>query len=143
MTLAPAKLAVYNFVSRKSSIRMTYSLDFRRRVMALYDEGMQTCEIVEIMGCSGAWARRLKQRRRETGTIAAQVPARIYTRVYQDRDEQRICDLIARRPDATLAEVVEAIGKPASLATACRTLARLELARKKSPRTRPNRIGPT
>jgi len=123
---------------------MTYSMDFRRRVMALYEQGTTTSEIVEIMGCSAAWARRLKQRYRETSSIEATVPEHAgIGRIYQDEDEQRIADLIARKPDATLAEVVEAIGKPASLSTACRTLARLDLRRKKSPPTPPSKTVPT
>jgi transposase len=122
---------------------MAYSMDFRERVMALYDEGMQTAEIVELMGCSAAWARRLKQRWRETGTLAPQQRQRdTYERIYQD-DEQRLIALIHDKPDATLAEVVEALAKPASLSTACRELARLGLMRKKSRLDPASRTGPT
>jgi transposase len=116
-------------------------MDFRKRVMALYDRGMRTAQIVEIMGCSAAWARRLKQRRREMGTVAPLASSREYPRIYQDQDERRIRELIASRPDATLAEVIQVIGKPASLPTVCRALARLELSRKKSRRMPRNRIG--
>jgi transposase len=122
---------------------MTYSMDFRRRVNALYEEGMQTSEIVEVMGCSASWARRLKQRERETGTLEATKPRRQGKRIYQADDERRIAALIQEKPDATLAEVVEALGKPASLATACRTLTRLDLPRKKSPPEPASRTGPT
>jgi len=122
---------------------MAYSMDFRQRVMALYDQGMQTAEIAELMGCSAAWARRLKQRRRESGSLAPQQRQRdTYARIYQN-DEQRLIALINEKPDLTLAEVVEALGKPASLSTACRTLARLGLSRKKSPPAPASRTGPT
>ena len=60
-----------------------------------------------------------------------------------DADEARIRELIRLKPDATLAEVALALAKPASLATVSRTLGRMELPRKKSPRTPPNATGPT
>jgi transposase len=122
---------------------MTYSLDFRSRVNALYDEGMATAEIAELMGCSRSWARRLRQRWRETGTLEAKTPVHRGKRTYLAEDEQRIAALIQAKPDATLVEVVEALGKPASLATACRTLVRLDLPRKKSPPDPASRTGPT
>lgn len=122
---------------------MAYSMDFRMRVNALYEEGMQSLEIAELMGCSVSWARRLRQRWREAGTLEAKTPVHRGKRTYEADDEQRIAALIKQKPDATLAEVVEAIGKPASLATACRTLIRLELPRKKSPPELASRTGPT
>jgi transposase len=64
-------------------------------------------------------------------------------RAYDDADEAAIRNLIKRRPDATLAEVAAAIGKPACEATVCRTLQRLNLPRKKSRRAPPSRTGPT
>ena len=64
-------------------------------------------------------------------------------RTYGDADEARIRELIRARPDATLAEVAQALAKPASPATVSRTLKRLQLPRKKSPRTRPSRAGRT
>jgi hypothetical protein len=64
-------------------------------------------------------------------------------RTYGDEDEAKIRELIKSRPDATLAEVAEALAKPASLATVSRTLGRLDLPRKKSPPTRRSGSGPT
>jgi hypothetical protein len=64
-------------------------------------------------------------------------------RTYGDADELMIRELIKHKPDATLAEVAEALAKPASLATVSRTLGRLDLPRKKSPRTPRSATGPT
>jgi len=108
-----------------------YSDDFRGRIAALYDEGYETAEVCDVMGCCPAFARRLMQRRRATGSIAPLIPTRPDRRAYDDADEQTIRDLIRRQPDATLAEVVAALGKPVHLSTAGRTLARLGLPRKK------------
>jgi transposase len=120
-----------------------YSMDFRERVVALHDEGMLTGEIAEMMRCSPAWVRRLMQRRRERGTIAPIQQRHPDQRAYKDEDETKIRRFIQEHPDATLREVAEAIGKPAHVATVCRTLQRLKLPRKKSPRTPRSRTAPT
>ncbi len=45
----------------------SYPQELRDRVLAAYDRGMMTKQIAELFQMSPAWARRLKQRRRETG----------------------------------------------------------------------------
>lgn len=123
---------------------MAYSMDFRERVARAHDESGSSADVAETHACSASWVRRLVQRRRETGSLAPRSTARVDDqRAYDDRDEAKIRKLIARQPDATLAEVAAAIGKPACPGTVCRTLARLNLPRKKSPRTRPSRAAPT
>jgi transposase len=119
-------------------------MDFRRAVARAYDECESSIEVAEQFGCSASWVRRLVQRRRERGTLEPLPTARHDDqRTYGDADERAIRELIRQRPDATLAEVAEALGKPAHVATVCRTLRRLDLPRKKSPRTRPSGTGPT
>ena len=117
-----------------------YSMDFRRRVIALYDEGMQTAEIAEVMGCCKPWARGLKQRLRETGSIAPTTPVRRSQRKYDDADEQKIRLLLKSKPDATLAEIIEHIGKKIAQGNLSRLLSRMNLPRKKSPPMPANRI---
>ena len=81
---------------------------------------------------------------RDTGSLDPKSTARTDDqRAYDDKDEAKIRALIKRRPDATLAEVAEAIGKPASPGTVSRTLKRLNLPRKKSRRTPPSGTAPT
>ena len=53
-----------------------YSMDLRRRVLTDCDAGMKTKAVAEKYGVSRTWVRWLKQRRRETGQIAARVPPR-------------------------------------------------------------------
>lgn len=123
---------------------MPYSMDFRLAVARAYDECGSSIEVAEQFGCSDCWVRRLIQHRRERGTLQPLSTARKDDqRSYNDADEQKIRELIRRKPDATLGEVIEAIGKPAHHSTASRTLARLGLGRKKSPRMPRNRIAPT
>jgi len=115
---------------------MAYSMDFRRSVARAYDECNSSIEVADQFNCSESWVRRLIQRRRERGTLEPLTTARHDNqRSYDDADEQAIRELIRRTPDATLAEVVEAIGKPVHPGTVSRTLKRLNLPRKKSQRT--------
>ena len=123
---------------------MAYSMDFRQAVARAYDEGGSSIEVAEQFGCCESWVRRLIQHRRERGTLEPLSTARHDDqRSYDDADEQAIRELIKRKPDATLAEVAEAIGKPAHPGTVSRTLSRLNLPRKKSPRTPPSKTGRT
>jgi len=123
---------------------MAYSMDFRHAVARAYDDCDSSIEVAEQFGCSASWVRRLIQHRRERGTLQPRTSARAdEQRTYDDADEATIRALIKARPDATLLEVAEALGKPAHASTVSRTLTRLRLPRKKSPPTRPNRSGPT
>jgi len=123
---------------------MAYSMDFRLSVARAYNESGSSAEVAEQHGCSESWVRKLMQHYRERGTLEPLTTARHDDqRCYNDDDEHKIRELIKRKPDATLAEVVEAIGKPAHPGTVSRTLTRMNLPRKKSPRTPPSKTGPT
>lgn len=120
---------------------MVYSMDFRKAVARAYDDCESSIEVAEQFGCHASWVRRLIQRRRERGTLQPMSSARKDDqRAYNDEDEEKIRKLIVAQPDATLAEVIEAMGKPVHPATASRTLDRLGLPRKKSPRMPRSRI---
>jgi transposase len=119
-------------------------MDFRRAAARAYDECGSSRDVAEQFGCSESWVRRLIQHRRERGTLEPRTTARHDDqRSYDDADEQAIRALIKRTPDATLREVAEVIGKPAHESTVSRTLTRLNLPRKKSPRTPPSGTGRT
>jgi transposase len=123
---------------------MAYSMDLRVRVVAAHAESGSSAEVAETFGCSESCVRRWTQQLRETGGLTPRSSARTGDqRAYDDADEAAIRELIRERPDATLAEVAEAIGKPACPGTVCRTLRRLGLPRKKSRRAPPSKTGPT
>jgi transposase len=123
---------------------MGYSMDLRERVARAHAESGSSAEVAETFGCSESWVRRVTQRLRDTGSLAPRSTARTDDqRTYDDADEARIRQLIKERPDATLAEVAAAIGKPVSPGTVSRTLKRLNLPRKKSRRTPPSGTAPT
>jgi transposase len=122
---------------------MSYSMDYRRVVAAAYDECESSAEVAEQFGCSESWVRRLIQRRREGGTLEPFQRKSPDQRAYDDADEQKIRELIREQPDATLAEVAALLAKPVHLCTVSRTLGRLGLPRKKSPRMPPSKIDRT
>ena len=123
---------------------MAYSMDLRERVARAHAESGSSAEVAETFGCSESWVRRVTQRLRETGSLSPRSAARTDDqRAYDDADEAKVRRLIKERPDATLAEVAEAIGKPVSPGTVSRTLKRLNLPRKKSRRTPPSATAPT
>ena len=76
-----------------------YCQDLRKRVLAAYDRGMQTKQIAKTLDVSGAWTRRVKQRRHETGEIAALPMGGV--RVVKI-DLEKLRELVAAQPDATI-----------------------------------------
>lgn len=112
-------------------------MDLRERVVAACDrhDGNRV-EIARRFGVSTAWIRRLLQRRRETGSIAAlpQNPGR--KPALDDRKMERLRRIVARRPDATLRELKERLGVKISDGAMIRALRVLKLTLKKS-RSRP------
>jgi transposase len=111
-----------------------YSMDLRSRVLKDSDAGLSSKELAERYHVSRAWVDALKQRRRETGSIAPRAQTKFRGRVLAGQ-EQRLAMLVAARPDATLAELRDALATAAGLATIWRELDRLQLTVKKN-RTR-------
>lgn len=111
-----------------------YSLDLRARVIKDADAGVTSKDLAERYHVSRAWVDALKQRRRETGSIAPRKQRKFRRRVLEGQ-EDRLRALVAAQPDATLAELRDALRTSAALATIWRELNQLELTIKKN-RTR-------
>jgi transposase len=109
-------------------------MDLRERVVRAWDASGDADEIAEIFGVSRAWVHRLVQRRRETGSIAPRKQTKFRERVLAGQ-EARLAALITARPDATLAELREALPTTAALSTLWLEIDRLGLTVKKN-RTR-------
>jgi transposase len=120
-----------------------YSLDLRRRVVSMCDEGEPTKAVAEAFEVSPAWVRRLKQRRRELKTIAPLVRKQPDQHKLNGKDRQRLKALVEQQPDATLAELNDRLGRKVGITTLWRALRELKLSLKKSPSTPPSRIGQT
>ena len=108
-----------------------YSLDLRRRVLKAWEASGDADDVAETFGVSRAWVHRLAQRERETGSIAPRKQTKFRSRVLAGQEE-RLRALIAGRPDATLAELREALPTTAALSTLWLEIDRLGVTVKKN-----------
>jgi|SRR4051812_48729733 transposase len=115
-----------------------YSQDLRDRVLAAYDRGLPTQRIADLFAVSKAWARRLKQRRRETGETAPRPSGG--ARVIKI-DMARLAELVVEQPDATLRELRDRLGVACGESAVCLALQRLGLSFKKRRSGRRSRTG--
>jgi transposase len=111
-----------------------YSLDLRNRVARAWDRKPDAEAVAAHYEVSRAWVHRLIQRRRETGSLAPRKQTKFRHRVLEGQ-ETKLRALILARPDATLAELREALPTAAALSTLWREIDRLGLTVKKN-RTR-------
>lgn len=109
-----------------------YSLDLRQRVVRVCDSGRPTAAVAARFEVSVAWVYRVLQRRRETGSIAPRKQTKFRGRSLSSDEEGRLVALITARPDATLAELQQALPTRAALSTLWRTIDRLGLTVKKT-----------
>src|SRR5436305_12082084 len=93
-----------------------YSMDLRKRVARAWDANPDADAIAAKYEVSRAWVHRLIQRRRETGSLAPRKQHKFRSRVLAGQ-EPRLAALITARPDATLAELREALPTTAALST--------------------------
>src|SRR5258706_1059453 len=108
-----------------------YSIDLRERVLKDSDAGLPSKELAARYHVSRAWVDALKQRRRETGSIAALKQTKFRERVLAGQ-AAHLAALVAARTQATLAELLAALRTSAGLATIWRELDRLQLTVKKN-----------
>ena len=109
-----------------------YSMDLRTRVLKDADAGLSSNELAERYHVSRAWVDALKQRRRETGAFAPRKPNKFRSRALAPADLDRLAFFVAARPDATLAEIREALRTAAGLTTIWRACNQLDLTVKKN-----------
>ena len=111
-----------------------YSKDLRERVFKAWEASGDADEVAATFGVSRAWVHRLAQRHRETGSLAPRQQTKFRHRVLAGQEE-RLKATVHARPDATLAEIREALPTTAALSTLWLELDRLGLTVKKN-RTR-------
>lgn len=119
-----------------------YSLDLRRRVLAACDAGGKTKQVARTFSVSPAWVRRLKQRRREDGSIAPRLIKRVGKTKLDDAARIRLLEWVNQKPDSTLEELRQRIDAELniriSIGALWETLRRMKLSFKKSRRTQPS-----
>ena len=118
-----------------------YSQDLRQRVLGAYDRGKQTKEIAQMFDVSPAWARRVKQVRREQARTTP-LPMGGVRVVKIDLEQLR--KLVEQQPDATISELHQRLGTDCCSESAVgMALSRLGLSFKKRRSMPPSRIGLT
>ena len=110
---------------------MPYSMDLRKRVIRAWDASGDADAVAATFAVSRAWVHRLAQRRRETGSLAPRKQTKFRARVLAGQ-EDRLKALIVARPDATLAELRDALPTTAALSTLWLEIDRLGLTVKKN-----------
>src|SRR5216110_1690318 len=120
-------------VPLRREVRMAaaYSMDLRERVIKDAEAGMSSKVLAERYHVSRAWVDALKQRWRETGSLAPRPQTKFRGRVLANQ-ETRLAALIAARPDATLVELRDALPTTAGLSTLWRAIGRLGFTVKKN-----------
>jgi len=113
------------------------SMDLRVRIFEARQTGENTSEVAERFAVSPAFVRRLLQRHRESGSLAASSAPRGPKPKLAEQAEQ-LRQLNVQQPDLTPAEIRERLGLTASLVTIWRMLRRLGLTFKKSRSTPAN-----
>jgi len=88
---------------------------------------MRTKQIAEVFQVSPAWARRVKQRRRETGETT---PRPMGGATVVKIDPARLAELVRQQPDATIKELHQRLGVACSESAVGMALRRLRLAYK-------------
>lgn len=116
-----------------------YSIEFRREVLADCDAGMSTMAVAIKHRVSDSWVRRLKQRRRESGEIAARPPIKKTPAKWRAHAAQ-LQMLVREQPDITLGELRDHLGIEISLQTLSVALRTLKFTFKKKSSVRPSRI---
>ena len=107
-----------------------YSADLRQRVLADCDAGMSSRDAAAKYSVSSAWVRRLKQRRRETGSTDP-IPQRYGSPPKWAAYAERIAQSVREAPDATLQEHRLRLGVDLGISTLWRAIKALGLTVKK------------
>ncbi len=112
-----------------------FSMDLRERVLAMCDAGRTTREIARVFAVSEAWIRRLKQRRREDGVVAARPAGGRRHGHFDSARLQQLAAWLRQHPDATLewllGRVDRDMGLRCSVMAVCRAVKKLGWSLKK------------
>lgn len=120
-----------------------FSLAVRRRIIELFQSGLEGDDVAEIMACSPAAARRIWQRYREDGLVGPRPHAGGHTpRLDEQLKKQVLTELVAQKPDAFCHELADDLYARTSVRVCRQTignwLAELGLTRKKSRSSPPS-----
>ncbi len=107
-------------------------LPIRQRIMELYEQGKSTLEIAEFSGFCVAAVRRVRQQFQQRGTLEPQTHLCGRKSLLTSTRQARLEKLVAKQPDATLAELGQRLDRPFGTSTVDLWLRKLGLTRKKN-----------
>lgn len=116
----------------------------RERIMQLYDRGKSTREIADVFGFCIAAVRRVRQQYKDRGTFKPQTQTCGRNTLLTEKRKERLLQLLAERPDATLAELGASMDRTFGTSTIDLWLRQLGWTYKKNSvrqRTKPSRRG--
>ena len=117
-----------------------YSIDLRERVVTARDARDGTRDRIAARLCVGvAWIRRLRRRRRETGSIAPRPRGGGRAPAVDAEAGRRLRQAVRADDDATLQELARAAGVACCPSAVHRALTRLGITRERSRGGRPSR----
>ena len=119
-----------------------YSLDLRQRVLKDCDAGLGTAAAAAKYSVSPSWVRKLKQQRRETGSIAPLTATPGPTPTLGPHAD-RLREVVRAAPGLSAQEYRDRLGVGAAPVTVWRMLRRLGLTHEKSPPAPPGRTART
>ena len=114
----------------------------RERILKLYDRGKSTKAIAEVFGFCIAAVRRVRQHYRDRGTLEPQTHTCGRNTLLTEKRKERLLQLLAEHPDATLAELGAGMDRPFGVSTIDLWLRQLGWTYKKNSvrqRTKPSR----
>src|SRR6185437_4922582 len=109
-----------------------YPQKLRELVLSGYEQGLATAEIARRYEVSRPWARRVKQRLRESNNREAIQQKHGFDPKLGEAEREELAKLVEETPDSTLSELKEKLSKDVSVSTICRTLMQMKLTLKKS-----------
>jgi transposase len=111
------------------------SMDLRRRVARAIEDEPSSLQIAARFGVSASFVRKLRIRVRNGDSLEPLPHGGGRSRCLDERDLGTIAELVGKQPDATLAELCDALEnrrrKRVSEPSMCRALQRLGVTRKK------------
>jgi transposase len=109
-----------------------FSNDLRERIVAAVERGGHTLrQLADLFAVDVSVIVRLRQRQRQTGSIAPKPHGGGRTPKLDDAAQERLLELVRQHPDATLAELRQQLGVTCGLTTIHRALQRHGITRKK------------
>jgi transposase len=111
-----------------------YSIDLRKRVLAAYDSGKYSLnQIAKQFQVTTRWIQKLRQQRKQEGSIAPRPPNKGRKPVFQGKNLEKLERFFIAHPDATLEETKQHFSGvvECSIVAIHNTLKRLDLRYKK------------